>query len=372
MKKIVTVLLVALAILLDGCVSPRVETPVPTAVDIKQFNEVKLVTTDEVNTPFSREGLPMFEGLIKAQLQSSGYTLVDSNAEMVIEVTVRELSPGNRALRTTVGFGAGRAVLKYTARFKDSHGNLLAKLEGGKAYTGMELEDNPTFKSDESTRMGLVSDSVSQIGRFIQDNGRTGQAAGPVAQDKIGLSFEMSGGQLIPRGLPQPEAWVYFGKTMVPGKALDMTWVKPVVMPPRQDQSDNPPLDNENSEAALALLERPQVGKAPEWSECFEYLDLPLPAISPQEYLVGFTEHLESRCPTASVIPIRVSSTDLLLEIKSGGCELYGDQAEIDCFLFGKTDLFHMTYSVKSRELTPEQRETGIKLVTTWKIEHPN
>ena len=67
----------------------------------------------------------------------------------------------------TVGFGAGRALLKYTARFKDPRGNLLAELEGGKAYTGMELVDNANLKSDESIRMGLISYSVSQIGAFI-------------------------------------------------------------------------------------------------------------------------------------------------------------------------------------------------------------
>jgi hypothetical protein len=372
MKTIILFLTAALAALLAGCVTPQATTPLPAAMDIRQFNEVKLVATDEVNTPFSREGLPMFEGLLKARLQSSGYALVDSNAEMVIEVAVHEFSPGNRALRTTVGFGAGRAVLKFTARFKDSHGNLLAEFDGGKTYTGMELDDNPTFKSDESTRMGLISDSASQIGKFIQNSGHTSQAGGPMIHDIIGLSFELHGGQLIPRGLPQPEAWVYLGKQLVPGKGLHMTWVKPVVMPPPQDQSGNPPLDNENSEAAVALLDKPRVGKAPEWSELFEYLDLPLPAVSPREYLVGFTEHLESHCPAASVIPIRVGSADLLLEIKSGGCELYGDEAEIDCFLFGKTDLFHMTYAVKSRELTPGQRETGINMVTTWKIKHPN
>jgi len=41
-----------------------------------------------------------------------------------------------------------------TARFKDGSGQLLGEFEGGKAYHGMELVDNPTFKSDESTRWG--------------------------------------------------------------------------------------------------------------------------------------------------------------------------------------------------------------------------
>jgi hypothetical protein len=52
---------------------------------------------------------------------------------MVLEVKVYEFDPGNRVSRTLVGFGAGRAVLKYAARFKDPSGKLLAELEGGKA-----------------------------------------------------------------------------------------------------------------------------------------------------------------------------------------------------------------------------------------------
>ncbi len=87
-------------------------------------------------------------------------------------MNIQQFDPGNRALRTVVGFGAGRAVLKYTARFEDSHGKLLAELDGGKAYHGLEVVDNPTFKSDESTRMGLISYSVSQIGEFLDNNGK--------------------------------------------------------------------------------------------------------------------------------------------------------------------------------------------------------
>jgi Domain of unknown function (DUF4410) len=371
MKKIVLVILATLVVVLPGCVTPQVITPVPATVDLRQFKDVTPVVVDGVNTPFSREGLPMFEGLLKGRLQSAGYTLVDSNAEMVVEVTVHEFSPGDRALRMTVGFGAGRALLKYTAQFKDAHGHLLAQLEGGKAYQGAELVDNPTFKSDESTRMGLISYSVSQIGEFIQSNGRAGPAGGPAVSDRIGLAFDMQSGQLIPSGLPHPENWVYLGIKTVPGKVRNMTWVKPADMPPRQYQRGSPSLDHQNAGVALALLDKPQVGSAPEWSELFEYLEMRRPAMSAQEYLVGFTEQLKSRCPSSSVTPILVSSTELLLEIKSGGCELYGDRDEIDCFLFGETHQFNISYVVKSREMNPEQRESGVTAVTTWKIK-PN
>lgn len=115
----------------------------------------------------------MFEGLLKGRLQALGYTLVETDPEMVMNVRVHRFDEGDRALRTLVGFGAGRAVLRFTADFQTPSGELIAELEGGKAYHGMELTDNPTFKSDESTRMGLISYSVSQIAGFIQNNGRS-------------------------------------------------------------------------------------------------------------------------------------------------------------------------------------------------------
>lgn len=162
-------LVTALAVTLAGCIAPQVVTPVNPAVDLRQFKTATLVVVDGVNTPYSREGLPMFEGLLKGRMQAEGYMMVDTNAQMVAEVTVNEFTAGDRALRMTVGFGAGRALLKYTARFKDAHGNLLAEMTGGKEYNGAEIVDNPTFKSDESIRMGLISYSVSQIGRFVQN-----------------------------------------------------------------------------------------------------------------------------------------------------------------------------------------------------------
>jgi hypothetical protein len=173
MRIVTIVVLTAAAAVLAGCVSPQVTKPSPTTVDLRRFHRVKLVVTDAVNSPYSREGVPMFEGLLKGKLQALGYTLVESGPEMVVGVTVHEFNEGNRTLRTIVGFGAGRAVLKFTAGFRDASGELIAELEGGKSYHGMEFGDNPTFKSDESTRMGLISYSVSQIGKFAQNSGRS-------------------------------------------------------------------------------------------------------------------------------------------------------------------------------------------------------
>jgi hypothetical protein len=54
-------------------------------------------------------------------------------------------------------------------------------MNGGKQFHGGEFVDNPTFKSDESIRMGLISRSVSQIGAFIGEKRFARQVRDPVA-----------------------------------------------------------------------------------------------------------------------------------------------------------------------------------------------
>jgi len=159
-------------LLLTGCVSPRVVTPPKAGVNFREYRTVKVLVTDAVNTSYSKEGRRMLEGLLKGKLQSLGHQVVEVDPQMILEVEVRAFDPGDRAMRMIVGFGAGRAVLKFAARFKDESGKVLAAFEGGKSYHGMELVDNPTFKSDESTRLGMISQAVKEIGEFIHNNGR--------------------------------------------------------------------------------------------------------------------------------------------------------------------------------------------------------
>jgi hypothetical protein len=158
-------------ILMGGCVTPQVTTVPAGPVDFKQYKTVKVAVTDEVKTPYSKEGMPMFDGLLRGKLQSLDYSLVDTGADMTLQVKVLAFDPGNRAARTLVGFGAGRAILTYVASFQDSSGKLITELEGGKSYHGMEVADNPLFKTDEGIRMGMIQEAVIQLGQFMKNNG---------------------------------------------------------------------------------------------------------------------------------------------------------------------------------------------------------
>lgn len=159
-------------IFLSGCVTPKVSKPAEEPIDFKQYKKVKLTLIDDVKTPYSIEGMPMFEGLLKGKLQSHGYSMADQEEDMLLEVRVTGFKPGSAAVRFLVGFGAGRAILTYTAVFKDRSGKVLGTLDGGKSYHGMEIADNPLYKTEEEIRMGMIQLSVIQIGEFIKKNGR--------------------------------------------------------------------------------------------------------------------------------------------------------------------------------------------------------
>ena len=167
-----TLSLLVSAVLLSGCVSPQVTTAPQAGVNLRQFKTVKLTVTDAVNTAYSREGTPMFEGLLKGQLQSLGYTATDAAPEMTLDVRINRFDPGDRALRLTIGFGAGRSVLEQTATFKDASGQVLAEFRGGKSFTGLEHDANALFTNDDAARMGMIAHAVRQIGDFIKSNGR--------------------------------------------------------------------------------------------------------------------------------------------------------------------------------------------------------
>jgi hypothetical protein len=144
-----------------------------------------------------------------------------------------------------------------------------------------------------------------------------------------------------------------------------MEWVKPVQMEPRPSTVS---ASMQASAQMATQLGKPAEAPPGDWTESFEYQVVARPSVSPAEYLETF-KALQSRdCPSATVTPIRVDSAELLLEAKSGGCARYGDQDEIDRLLFGRNGLFHMVYSVKSLDMTADQRKVGINAVNDWNL----
>ena len=158
--------------LTSSCVTPQAFIPPGRTVNFSQYRATKLVVVDSVNTPYSKEGIPMFEGLLRGRLQSLGFSVVERDEDLRVEVNITSFEPGSRAVSLIVGFGAGRAVLNYRAIFKERSGSVIAEFEGGKSYYAGELtlKEESTFMTDEEIKMGMIQHSIIQVGQFIKDN----------------------------------------------------------------------------------------------------------------------------------------------------------------------------------------------------------
>lgn len=173
------ILAAVMILLLAGCITPTIIKPLQGSIDLKQFKTIKLEVKDWVETPYSRDGVPMFAGLLKGKLQSLGYSIIEIDEDLAMEIRITRFEPGSEAKRFSMGWGAGRALLMYTASFLNRSGDLIAEMEGGKAYTGQEFNDHTLYKTNEQIEMGMIVESVIQIGHFIQNNGKLEESRGP-------------------------------------------------------------------------------------------------------------------------------------------------------------------------------------------------
>ncbi len=174
--------------------------------------------------------------------------------------------------------------------------------------------------------------------------------------DKIDTPFVPNAAHPAPAQLPDPQSWVFVGRTAyVPGKVLQMTWHKPSQKDPNQ------------------------------WTESFQYEEtggaatnswqhtVILKLRTTQQYLDSMKAVSQLVCPSGSFTPITVGDSELLMEMKSGGCPRFGAMDEIDYYRFGRgsfawiaNDVEHIVYIVKSPDMTPAQRQAGISAVTSF------
>ncbi|MGR9116346.1 MAG: DUF4410 domain-containing protein [Gammaproteobacteria bacterium] len=152
--------------LLVGCSSKSVSMSPATSLrflgDNIQVNVVGQNIEQRVLEQLTRE--------IKGQLIISGFDLdTESSNNINLNVHVTEFTPGNAALRLTIGFGAGRGSLVYIAEYTDQEGKSLAKMEGQERFTGMEVGFNQnyggatTLGGEETATKVLLKEAAKHI-----------------------------------------------------------------------------------------------------------------------------------------------------------------------------------------------------------------
>lgn len=180
MKIVIAMALVPL-VLMCGCVTPAV-TQRPTqrvefatfktvAYHVRPSPAVEYGSGDE-DMKYARETIDLLDSLLANKLKHMGYGIADATQtpDLVIDVSVTAIKPGSGAARFWVGFGAGRAVLTFDATFTDAHSTKVAAFQGGRSYTGMEM-NVPAFPSHETLGLLAATRSVDQIATFIENGG---------------------------------------------------------------------------------------------------------------------------------------------------------------------------------------------------------
>jgi hypothetical protein len=124
------------ATLLGGCSTQNISTSPATNLKLVGDSVFVKVTGNDIDSKV----LDRLTREIKGQLIIAGFDLdKETSKKIYLNVVVSVFTPGNAALRFTVGFGAGRGSLVYSAEYSDQAGKTLAKMEGQERFTGAEM-----------------------------------------------------------------------------------------------------------------------------------------------------------------------------------------------------------------------------------------
>jgi hypothetical protein len=157
---------VLIGALLIGCSTKHISTA-PTT-NLKLISNTVAVKLEGQNINASI--LDRLTREIKGQLIIAGFDIdKETDKNINLNVFVTDFTPGNAALRLTLGFGAGRGSLLYTAEYKDQGGKILAKMDGQERFTGGEVSFNQhyggatTLGGEETATEVLVKEAAKHI-----------------------------------------------------------------------------------------------------------------------------------------------------------------------------------------------------------------
>jgi hypothetical protein len=136
-----TKLSIALLLFLASCSAQQILTS--PSNDLRRVNQsIQVKVTGEAD----KELIASLTREIKGQLVIAGFDIeTQTDRKLTLNVNVSRFTPGNAALRWTVGFGAGRGSLVYSAQYVDTDGKILASMDGQERFTGQEVDFNTNY-----------------------------------------------------------------------------------------------------------------------------------------------------------------------------------------------------------------------------------
>lgn len=175
------ILVIISLMLLSGCVTPAVTQHPVHRIDFSQFGAVayKVHASEaveygdgEIGLKYGHDTIALIDSLLSARLTQMGHKVVaqTDNHDLEIDINVTAAKPGSAAARFWVGFGAGRAVTLFDAKFTRTSGAALASFQGGRSFTGMEWNVSP-FAGKSDISASAATRCVDQIETFMANGG---------------------------------------------------------------------------------------------------------------------------------------------------------------------------------------------------------
>lgn len=180
------------AVALGACVTPKVVEQPKSQIDFAAYRTVYFSVhalpgteygSGAEDMAYARSTIDLTNSALGAKLRSMGYTVASepSAADFNIDVAVTAVKPGSAALRFWVSFGAGRAIYLFEATFTNRQGERLGRFEGGRSYTGLEM-NQVAFASRDEIAMAAATRAVQQIQEFMGNKGAFAQTAASEAK----------------------------------------------------------------------------------------------------------------------------------------------------------------------------------------------
>lgn len=171
-------LLVLSSLALSACVTPQVVDKPSSKVDFGHYKTIAYKLHGSPRTEYGsgpndkaygQDVTALFQALLGQRLEAMGYRVTNEQPDLLLDIEVTAAKPGSAAARFWVGFGAGRAVFLFDARFTDTTGRSLGGFVGGRSHTGMEF--GQAFASREEIQSFAATRAVAQVEEFMRNAG---------------------------------------------------------------------------------------------------------------------------------------------------------------------------------------------------------
>ncbi|MBF6558957.1 MAG: hypothetical protein IVW56_01610 [Candidatus Binataceae bacterium] len=108
---------------------------------------------------------------------------------------------------------------------------------------------------------------------------------------------------------------------------------------------------------------------AENWTELVTYMNTGKPGDSPAEFAQRQAANLVKQCPGASTTIQSQSAGEVTYEARTGGCASVGSQDTITRAIYASDNMFLISYTAKTGDLTPAQRAAAQRMLAGFTLQ---